>query len=404
MQNFSLLKSILGEPWAIGEFAIDIYAPLIASLFDKNIKFEKGEPILPECRSIGGSSEKSNQNKSANINVVKIKSALTKDDQFCGPAGMQTMQEWLVNADNDPNIDGHFIIFDTPGGTVVGTNEFANTIKGLSKPKIAFVEDMCCSAGYRLASECDEIVANNKFAQVGSIGVQLEFQDIRPKLEAEGYKFHTIRAPQSSEKNKIYDEIREGNYSNYENNVLKPLADDFIENIKQARPKVEESQLKGSVFFAHNVVGSLIDSIKSYDIAINDFAQNIITEKNENTINNKIEMKENINKMLGVDITPDANGNFSFSVEQMDKIENALKDSLSIQNVIIEKEKKIEAHVKKNSEKESEVESLKTTISELEKQAGDTSANAHQTTNGTPTADNTSSPYESVKEFFENLK
>ena len=62
--------------------------------------------------------------------------------------------------------------FDTPGGAITGVNELAEIIykaRGI-KPIKAYVTGMACSAGYFLASACDEIIID-EMGQVGSIGV-----------------------------------------------------------------------------------------------------------------------------------------------------------------------------------------------------------------------------------------
>jgi ClpP class serine protease len=62
--------------------------------------------------------------------------------------------------------------FDTPGGTVPGVQELAAKMFGLreQKKQIAMVNGLAASAGYWLASQCDEIVCVPS-GTAGSIGV-----------------------------------------------------------------------------------------------------------------------------------------------------------------------------------------------------------------------------------------
>jgi signal peptide peptidase SppA len=73
----------------------------------------------------------------------------------------------------DPTVATILYDFDTPGGTVTGLEALAAKMFALRgvKTQIAMVNGMCASAGYWLASQCDEIVSLPD-GQTGSIGVR----------------------------------------------------------------------------------------------------------------------------------------------------------------------------------------------------------------------------------------
>jgi signal peptide peptidase SppA len=79
--------------------------------------------------------------------------------------------------------------FDTPGGSVSGAFDLADKINAASKikPVIAFVDGMCCSAGYLLASQCTTIVATQT-SMVGSIGVISMHLDRSMQIAAQGVR------------------------------------------------------------------------------------------------------------------------------------------------------------------------------------------------------------------------
>ncbi|MEC4747420.1 S49 family peptidase [Methylomicrobium sp. Wu6] len=60
--------------------------------------------------------------------------------------------------------------FDSPGGSVTGIHEQANTIKAINKPTVAYVGGMAASAAYWLAAACDQIVTDAT-GEMGSIGI-----------------------------------------------------------------------------------------------------------------------------------------------------------------------------------------------------------------------------------------
>ena len=408
MHNYNLIKSILSEPWAITELSLEMLSPMIATLFDNRLEFEKGDPILPEVRTIGsGSASGSSSERSYGISIISIKGAMTKDDQYCGPAGMATMGNWVKSADDDSNVDAIILKLDTPGGTVVGTEEFGNIIKNTKKPIIAFVDDMCCSGGYWLATQCDEIIANNNHATVGSIGVMMSFMDEQPYLESLGIKFHTIRADQSGDKNKIYDDLRAGKYTDYKAKVLNPLADKFIGIVKDARPGVEDTQIKGDTYFAHTVVGSLVDSIGNLDYAIERAVA--LCEENQGTIdhganatetNPKPNSAENMKKItiLGTEYEINAEGNIVLSEAQASAIVTALEESDKRQETITAHEATISAHAATIQTNTQTISELEAKITELEKEPGAESAAAPIV------GEAYRSTYESVKSVLDSLK
>ncbi len=83
----------------------------------------------------------------------------------------------------------------SPGGTVAGTQELASFIKEVAaiKPSCAFVDGMCCSAAYWLASATGRIFATQS-AELGSIGVVLKHADTSKFLESAGVKYTHITA------------------------------------------------------------------------------------------------------------------------------------------------------------------------------------------------------------------
>lgn len=90
---------------------------------------------------------------------------------------------------SDPSVRRIVLVLDSPGGQVSGTAELAEQIRKAcaSKPVIAYVDGIAMSAGYWLASACDEIVAN-PYGSVGSIGVFAMIYDQSKAYEAGGVK------------------------------------------------------------------------------------------------------------------------------------------------------------------------------------------------------------------------
>ena len=384
-----IVSAILTEPWAMSEYHAQMLSPLVNSIFNPKIEFEAGEAILPATSAVvigaSAASQSDAETVTKNISVITISGPLTKNSQFCGPAGTAQIGNWLRQAYADPLVDGILLKFDTPGGAVAGTEELGNIIKESPKPIVAFVDDLCASAGMWLAVNAREIIANNTTAQVGSIGVMTSFADMQPYYEKMGVKFHSITAPQSTQKTSMADKLRLGDYADYKANVLAPLADKFIAVVKANRSNVTDNQLTGEVFHAKDVVGSLVDSIQSFDNALIRVAELCAeqsasaseTASSPNLSNTTKTMKfPKLAKAAGVEAFETADGSINLSDAQATAAEQAIADA---EQAAVD----LQAQQAANAEQAARITELEQQVAELGNAAGDTSATATKETDAT---------------------
>lgn len=75
----------------------------------------------------------------------------------------------------DPEVNSIILVFDSPGGTVDGTEDLANVVYDArqqdTKPIVTFVDGLMASAAYWIGAAADRIYIGNGTAQIGSIGV-----------------------------------------------------------------------------------------------------------------------------------------------------------------------------------------------------------------------------------------
>lgn len=81
----------------------------------------------------------------------------------------------LAEADSNPNVARAELRIDSPGGHIDGLFDAVAAIQSFSKPIRAVVHNQAASAAYALASQADELIANNRAARVGSIGIVATF-------------------------------------------------------------------------------------------------------------------------------------------------------------------------------------------------------------------------------------
>ena len=339
-----IISQILRGSWAIDKrYAVAhgylIYGLLNGMAFENDAEAKEAEESIPYILSAGSGEKKYvssyDDAPEGSTAVIPIAGPLMKADQDdCGVinAGMASLGQRIKAADAHDNVSSIMFIVDSPGGTVDGTQELADIVKNTNKPTLAYVDGLAASAAYWIASAADEVIANNATAEIGSVGVRVSFMDIAPAWEKEGVKFHDVVSDQNPNKGKDFRELKNENYKPIKENALNPLADIFMNNIKENRPDIKEEALKGDVFLAEKAKDlGLIDSIGNFDVAVESLQSKVQDPKSSN-INVKqknIVMKEfkMIASLLGIASNFEATDEgIHLSVENMEAIENALSE------------------------------------------------------------------------------
>jgi signal peptide peptidase SppA len=270
--SFRILSAILRQNWAIDErFALS-HGWLVSNILNG---FELSESKSSNQLQPYKIDKPSASGKMDTVAIIPVHGVLMKYDQegLCAwAAGTLTIANWVKEAAQDPSVKAIILDIDSPGGTVDGTKLLADTISNVAKPVVAYSHGLIASAAYWIASEADHIIVANETVEVGSIGVQTSFADMRPMWEKAGVKFHVIRASQSKDKNEDFLQALDGNYEPIISGSLDPIASMFIDAVKTNRSDklTDVDQIStGLVFFANQALKlGLIDSIDSLEKAV----------------------------------------------------------------------------------------------------------------------------------------
>jgi protease-4 len=298
-KRIQILSEILGGAWAIDSSYVQGYLPTVLSLINGTpIELSEVKESINARNFSASSIQDSLQTTTPkSVLVLGISGAMTKEDQFCGPVGMDTLGSYIKQANANPNIVGIVLKTNTPGGSVSGLETFGKTISESSKPVVMFADGMLASAGYWFGSACREIIAAGETTQIGSIGVMSTLMDMRKALEDKGIKLHEIYSTLSSQKNKPYQMALDGKPEMLQNEVLNPLATFFQNTVKANRgekvSKTSKDILEGKVVFATEALSEgLIDSIGNLEHAINRVHE-LASEQTLNNNANQSNMKFN---------------------------------------------------------------------------------------------------------------
>ncbi|WP_289659488.1 S49 family peptidase [Flavobacterium panacagri] len=330
------LHSLLNGRWFIHEpFGQSLLPSLNTILKGNSIKINK-EDIKPESfviqlgkSPVVASAFSNSDNNNDYVLVMDLKNPIYKYSQECGPQGTKSKMNILERYRNDPYCKGVVLDIDSGGGQVSGTPEFYDYIREYNKPVVSYTDGLMCSAAYYIGSASDYLVANKRADHIGSIGTMIYFIDFTGWYEKEGAKVITEYATKSTEKNRDFEELVKGNSEPYIKNQLDPITEDFINDIKAVRSKVNEEVFTGKTYSSTDALSvGLIDEIGTLQTAIDKVFELAKKTSNQNSNTNMSKQLVNVQAVLGLDAplaSTEEKGSY-LNAEQLDALEKGLAD------------------------------------------------------------------------------
>jgi len=213
--------------------------------------------------TIPADAAKSDSKNEKKIAVTSIKGVITKTGG-ASSRGMEELSADMIAADNDPDVIGHFVKIDSPGGSEVGMNYMKTTMQGLKKPKVTMVtrQGMAASGGLGVLVEGNYVMAESGDAKIGSHGVMWGVSGVpNGQKDSSGAVNFVVIASTSPDKNKAPLAA----INNNDTSLMQAEVDDLHSNFKKStvalRPNIKEEHMTGAMFPASELVGTVIDAI-----------------------------------------------------------------------------------------------------------------------------------------------
>lgn len=184
------------------------------------------------------------------------------------------LRRQIRNAANDPAVSGILLRIDSPGGTVAGTEDLAADVAAAAKrkPVHAYVEDLCASAAYWVASQALNITANAT-AIVGSIGTFCVVHDMSEMAKTLGIKVHVVRAGDFKGAGVPGTEVTNDQLAEWQR-MVDTLNSHFLNGVATGRHigiAAARDLNDGRVWIGKEAISkSLIDGVGSFDQAVAD--------------------------------------------------------------------------------------------------------------------------------------
>ncbi len=177
--------------------------------------------------------------------------------------GYSEIQGAIQGALTDPQVSSIVLNIDSPGGSLSGIHDVADTINAARtlKPVVAHTSGLMASAAYWLGSQADVITAT-RGGEVGSIGVYSVLHDTSQAAEDAGVKVHVVRSADLKGIGIPGDEVTEEQLESVQANI-DAAAKMFSEDIHRGRPEMDVSSVAtGETWFAEEAKTlGLIDEV-----------------------------------------------------------------------------------------------------------------------------------------------
>ncbi len=162
---------------------------------------------------IAGSFSDKYLNIGANVAYIPIRGEITLENSNDVPFGQSsissnTVVDYIEQATKNDNIKAIILEIDSPGGTVVASQEMANAVKAAKakKPVIAWIRESGASGAYWVASAATVIVASD-MSITGSIGVTGSYLQFADLMKNYGVTYERLAAGKYKEAGSPYEKL-----------------------------------------------------------------------------------------------------------------------------------------------------------------------------------------------------
>ncbi len=130
------------------------------------------------------------------IVVVPLSGVIVSEDIDAGVFGKNIISsadvvKEIKALNKEDSVKGVIFLVNSPGGTAVASQEIAEAVKELKKPKYAVIREVGASGGYWIASAADKIYAS-PISITGSIGVLASYLEFSKLFEKYGVDYERL--------------------------------------------------------------------------------------------------------------------------------------------------------------------------------------------------------------------
>nr|HID14326.1 signal peptide peptidase SppA [Anaerolineae bacterium] len=207
------------------------------------------------------------------VAVMRLDGAITSSaEAYFTTRGItpDRVTDLLEQADADPSIKAVVVRVNSPGGSVVASDEIYHALLEFEKPVVVSMGEVAASGGYYIACGSDYIVAHPD-TLTGSIGVISQFLNVEELLDEIGVDVVVITSGPHKDIGSPFREMTEEEQALWEG-IIDEIYEGFVELVAQARglPLEEVRALAdGSIYTGRQALElGLVDEVGTLDDAV----------------------------------------------------------------------------------------------------------------------------------------
>ena len=190
------------------------------------------------------------EKESGYVAVIRINGAIyggqETESMLSGSSGASSeeIMRQLQAARLDPQAKSILLRINSPGGSTGATQEISeemDKIRSSKKPIVVSMGDMCCSAGYWLASKGNYIFASPA-TMTGSIGVYMEYNNIEELMDKLGVKSDKIKSGAHKDILSMYRPMTEEERAMLQD-MVDDIYDQFVRTVADGR-NMDEAKVR----------------------------------------------------------------------------------------------------------------------------------------------------------------
>jgi protease-4 len=224
-------------------------------------------------------------------------------DQGTMEIASSSMAADIRKAKEDNNIKAIILRIDSPGGSVIASDELWNEIKSAKKvkPVYASMSDVAASGGYYIPMACDTIIAHPQTI-TGSIGVIAMIPYLSGTLNKLGITIDTLSTGASSQDMNVMMPMTERSQMKLKSQMY-PIYQRFVQKVADSRKMTFDqarSLAKGRVWLGNDAKNNkLVDTLGGLSLAISMAKKRIgIPDSTDIIIKSYPEKKDFIEELL----------------------------------------------------------------------------------------------------------
>ena len=220
----------------------------------------------------GGTSTTTSSGFGDAVAVVRVEGVITHSDssEFSSDATSGRVIADLEAAANDDSVKAIILRVDSPGGTVTGSAQIYETIKGIDKPVVVSMAGVAASGGYYISAPADYIIARPD-TTTGSLGVVLTLYDAQELSEKVGIKVNSITSGPNKTIGSPWEDMTAEQQEILEA-FIDESYDEFVRIIADGRNLDEETVLEladGRIYSGRQALEvGLVDELGNFDDAV----------------------------------------------------------------------------------------------------------------------------------------